>query len=612
MMKALILIMLLTGLSFNAFSYVFSQNKDFSKKETRLEIKDAPENFHTQSAKVIMLEKKMLHAKESGDINEMGILQAELDMLTGSITLPGVSMNLEVDGAYSHPPFQTDNINVSRVVSLSGLKAVSVSTEQRGSTESKIWTVFAYESGAADAMGVYFSEDNGISWGEYGSAIMFSNGNRINIDEIDSEIIEDTTGDKYLWIVFGYTNSGGQKLVGVNIVKITNGFQVAGYTLNWPGSNSNSRYYKPRICTDNAEFPSAPWVYIVACYDSTSAIPPLRGYSGKTVRCNAPFTLTPAFTYKPEPLVTPNLRLNADVYYDIAYFRNVADDSVAFVATGYADTSSVVIHSSSIVSFTSSISTIGTIQPNNRRRSHGYIASNGGYNKLMIVSRTKYNEDDWDIEYFVSASGSNVWSGGNIDFRNSNSGRPDIKEKWNSPGTFYCAYSNISTVFDSVSTAICNNYIWGTPVTPVNHIDASVTTNPRPGLRYVQGDSSLVIWSENTGTGTHLWASGGSAGNIVSLGTTSSEIPGAFELSQNYPNPFNPSTSIQFKVKSSKYVELKVFDINGREVAALVNNELQPGTYEYTFDGSGLSSGMYLYRLRTENFSETRRMILIK
>ena len=89
--------------------------------------------------------------------------------------------------------------------------------------------------------------------------------------------------------------------------------------------------------------------------------------------------------------------------------------------------------------------------------------------------------------------------------------------------------------------------------------------------------------------------------------------PAEYLLEQNYPNPFNPVTSIKFKVQSLKYIELKVFDVNGREVATLVNEQLQPGGYEYRFDGTELSSGIYFYRLSAAGeFSDIKKMILVK
>ena len=89
-------------------------------------------------------------------------------------------------------------------------------------------------------------------------------------------------------------------------------------------------------------------------------------------------------------------------------------------------------------------------------------------------------------------------------------------------------------------------------------------------------------------------------------------LPIKFNLSQNYPNPFNPSTKISFSIPESGMVSLKVYDLLGREVANLINRELQPGTYDYSFNGAGLSSGMYFYKIDSGNYSETRKMMLLK
>jgi hypothetical protein len=92
----------------------------------------------------------------------------------------------------------------------------------------------------------------------------------------------------------------------------------------------------------------------------------------------------------------------------------------------------------------------------------------------------------------------------------------------------------------------------------------------------------------------------------------SSATPASFTLMQNYPNPFNPSAKVSFVIGHSSFVSLKVFDVLGREVAALANEQLVPGTHERTFDASGLSSGVYLYRLTAGAFTSTKRMLLLK
>jgi hypothetical protein len=89
-------------------------------------------------------------------------------------------------------------------------------------------------------------------------------------------------------------------------------------------------------------------------------------------------------------------------------------------------------------------------------------------------------------------------------------------------------------------------------------------------------------------------------------------VPGEYSLLQNYPNPFNPTTEIGYNVPATGYVTLKVYDLLGREVATLVNEQKVPGSYSAKFDASGLGSGVYLYRLRAGDFVATKRLVLLK
>ncbi len=94
--------------------------------------------------------------------------------------------------------------------------------------------------------------------------------------------------------------------------------------------------------------------------------------------------------------------------------------------------------------------------------------------------------------------------------------------------------------------------------------------------------------------------------------TGSNILAEGYTLSQNYPNPFNPTTSIQFSIPKDGLVSFKIFDSRGVEVMDYLNEFLQSGSYNVQIDGSGLSSGVYFYELRTADFKETKRMILVK
>ena len=103
-----------------------------------------------------------------------------------------------------------------------------------------------------------------------------------------------------------------------------------------------------------------------------------------------------------------------------------------------------------------------------------------------------------------------------------------------------------------------------------------------------------------------------SGGEVVSLNNISSTLPKEFSVLQNYPNPFNPSTVIRFQIASNNFVKLVIYDVLGREVAKLVNQQMQPGSYSVDWDASNYSSGVYFYKLEAGDYTQTRKMVLIK
>ncbi len=88
--------------------------------------------------------------------------------------------------------------------------------------------------------------------------------------------------------------------------------------------------------------------------------------------------------------------------------------------------------------------------------------------------------------------------------------------------------------------------------------------------------------------------------------------PADYELSQNYPNPFNPATLISYSIPEAGYVSLKIYDLLGREIAVLVNSNMEPGIYSVSFDASDFSSGMYIYELKVNDFTAAKKMMLSK
>jgi hypothetical protein len=88
--------------------------------------------------------------------------------------------------------------------------------------------------------------------------------------------------------------------------------------------------------------------------------------------------------------------------------------------------------------------------------------------------------------------------------------------------------------------------------------------------------------------------------------------PDKFILSQNFPNPFNPETNINFSIPVNAFVSLKVYDITGKEVASLISENMNAGTYSVVWNASEYTSGVYFYKIETGNFSDVKRMTLVK
>ncbi|MBW7841923.1 MAG: T9SS type A sorting domain-containing protein [Ignavibacterium sp.] len=89
-------------------------------------------------------------------------------------------------------------------------------------------------------------------------------------------------------------------------------------------------------------------------------------------------------------------------------------------------------------------------------------------------------------------------------------------------------------------------------------------------------------------------------------------IPTRFSLNQNFPNPFNPVTSIQYAIANKQFVTLKVYDILGKEITTLVNENKEAGNYSVDFNAAELPSGVYIYQLSTADFTQIKKMILTK
>lgn len=162
------------------------------------------------------------------------------------------------------------------------------------------------------------------------------------------------------------------------------------------------------------------------------------------------------------------------------------------------------------------------------------------------------------------------------------------------PGTWYAYNTGTKAITDSIK--------WQFGVA------ASANERPRAIAFSPGGDTAYVgVFGAATVPGIRMYVKGTTAVERIE-----NKVPIDFTLEQNYPNPFNPSTEIRFSMKETGLASLIIYDMLGREVALLVHEQLQPGTYKYRFDASSFPSGTYIYELRVGNEQIAKKMMLLK
>jgi len=127
----------------------------------------------------------------------------------------------------------------------------------------------------------------------------------------------------------------------------------------------------------------------------------------------------------------------------------------------------------------------------------------------------------------------------------------------------------------------------------------SIFVYPADDIGFAAGSGGIIVRTTNGGV-------------VTGFVQNENEVPQNYSLKQNYPNPFNPSTSIKFSIMNAGLVQIKVYDLLGKERANVVNQELPAGTYKTEFDAGALPSGTYFYRMQAGGYSQTKKMVLVK
>jgi hypothetical protein len=230
----------------------------------------------------------------------------------------------------------------------------------------------------------------------------------------------------------------------------------------------------------------------------------------------------------------------------------------------------------------------------------------------MVVTFTTNESSNLNIRYAYAADGTNWVTNNILSGLSNNESRCYVQSTPQQSGSFRVAYCSESSGMDTViymntfdvTTGFANR-------TLVSRTNLSTGVLAPCVTGYMFGGTSAGAGVVYAGNGpANVWYNGSDV--TTETKPISSIVPDKFYLSQNYPNPFNPVTKINFSIPKNNFVTLKVFDVVGREVASLVNSNLNAGEYSVTFDAAKLSSGVYFYKLITADFSDVKKMIVVK
>jgi hypothetical protein len=554
--------------------------------------------------------KEINQARLRGDNALAEKLQTELDAITGN-------KSIQSDGSENGPKavFGTVNQEIGgdfdyyfTVINATfGFWAKATSTDIV--SHSIYVAASQYNSAGSDTLKLFKSLDGGIHWSYVNWFAYTTNGLHFRDDELDIEAINNGT-DAYIYITAGVSSS----TVTYSIISRFKSDGSSFFYNNLYNAASGVRIVNSRITSDNAKYPGA-YIYNLLIMDSLTATS-VHDLKTKFMIITNPFDASPTITYR-------NFSTVGNYFW---YSPAQPDTAVAFCDIAFSDSAGVPTLISVYSLYKGNTNNLYLIY------SKDYGAAVPVYNPQIaeanvsmkpriaftglsvptgiIVNRRLYSGNDWDCYGYKTTNDGANWTASYIDGSSDTTLYTDVTAIYKVPNTFRIGYANAKTQGTTSNIFIVrqnNGYMF--PAVQVNPIAASPSFSPiRAGYR-LAADSCFAIFSVGSGTGVYV-----SAGCNAGVVSTGGELttPVKYTLKQNYPNPFNPVTRISFDIARTGFATLKVYDILGKEVALLVNETKQAGTYTLDFNASNLPSGVYFYKFDINGFTDVKKLILIK
>ncbi|MBT8380015.1 MAG: T9SS type A sorting domain-containing protein, partial [Ignavibacteria bacterium] len=242
------------------------------------------------------------------------------------------------------------------------------------------------------------------------------------------------------------------------------------------------------------------------------------------------------------------------------------------------------------------------------------IASRENYpnNKVIVVFEKKTSPTINTYDLYDATRENNVWTAYNTWVIPDENKYPSMSVEFSNsiPQDFRAAFvqsPELNLFPREIKFKGYNGTIWSQSL-QISDPTGDATGLQKPEVGSLGTGATIIAYAGPNASGVYFdredW--------VNNTNSTGNKLPDSYALSQNYPNPFNPSTTIQFSVPELSNVNIKVYNLIGQEIAVLVNEQLQSGNYEVRFNAANMPSGVYFYRFQTDNFVETKKMLLTK
>lgn len=551
--------------------------------------------------------------------------EAELNRISGSSVTTGQNPAHEtpilIKESGQSPPFFDNMINTVQIRNVPNWCVATATVPVGAPGAGNIIAASGnFNAAGTDTMRIYRSTNGGVSWS---SIISFTYGGTDNINfvanDLDIEILYDGTA-AYMYLICRVVNatSGTHFLQGFRL-QLTS-LSAAFFSMSFPGATANNNYYNARICSDSPRWTSAAYVYLMCSFDTADGSQ--RRCRQKFALITAPYAAAISVTHRNPGPAGWNWHTavpNGSYYWgDICYFDANGTDRVLTVANfpttvafpsmylAWSNNYGVAIAGSLTITEAAANVTFGA-----------RIATNGNQlNQNVMINYTRlFSGTDWDPYFRRTTNGGATtgdWTGGFIDASGSRSRYVDVIGVTSGAGHFKSAYIQDSTGAPGGRNFLYRTYSGGawSGSYRMNHLTPDTSFGKiRAGYRNGGGDDCFAVWAN--GNGDAVWCTY-ACGTTVGISNNGGTTPFEYALSQNYPNPFNPVTNIKFSIPRSSFVKLVVYDVMGREVSTVINQDMNSGNYNVDFDAAHLSSGVYFYKLVADGFTETKKMLLVK